>query len=156
MVNLRKNNKGQAATEVAIMGSLIILAFSYLISLAARINVQQLQIQESFKVAKKEAFNQNVERTGGNFKYTRLPNITNPYEPGELVIVSGGGKVLWSNGAQEEPNYIDVTSPDTYAEAGSYKVVFTRTENPGSYPETHRKVYFPSAPSLNRAGENQP
>jgi len=159
MLTLCRNNRGQSATEVAVLGSLVILAFSYLISLTAKINAQQLHTMTTFRLARDTAFNRgSTHSTSGNLKYVRLPNITSPYEPGELVLFSSSGSVIWRNGVGPDSTSVDIsqTESDKYSEAVNYKVVFTRTETPGSYPETHRKVDFAGFPGLDRTREDQP
>lgn len=154
---LFKNRKGQSATEVAILGSLVILAFSYLITLTAKINAQQLHIQKTFREVRDAARDKNTSASAtGKLKYTRLPNITNPYEPGELILLSSSGSVDFRSGRGNSALSINQTEDDKYSQAANYKVTFTRTETSGSYPETHRKVTFPGFPALDKDKADQP
>ncbi|OQB14407.1 MAG: hypothetical protein BWY16_00169 [Candidatus Omnitrophica bacterium ADurb.Bin205] len=46
---------GQSTTEFVVLGSLIIMAFSFLINYSEKLNRQQSYIQQSFRAALKEA-----------------------------------------------------------------------------------------------------
>lgn len=145
MSNLFKSKKAQAATELAIIGSIIILAFSYLITFTAKINMRQELLQEVFR-----NMLQGAVKTGQSHAskeaFMRMPNILDPYAPGTLTPIKASGSVLWSSGkvkSNDETTTVNAKwDADTQVESGTYTKTFTRTENPGEYPVTRRTVTY--------------
>ena len=96
-----KNNKAQAATELAILGSLIIVAFSYLMMYSEKLNREQSYIMQTFRHAMKEAYD-----GGGSANYTRIvhqrtANITDPMRLGQLDTYSSSASLVWGTDGGE-------------------------------------------------------
>jgi len=106
MLQLIKNKKGQAAVEIAIIGSVIILAFASLISLTERVNRTQHHVQEVFNAHLASAKKSGDASSAAVDAYYRAPNIMDPYAPGELVKVKNSGHVLWGGTKSTDPSIV--------------------------------------------------
>lgn len=93
-----RNQKAQAILELAVLGSLIILAFSIAISYSEKGNREQSYMQQTFRSALKEAKRINNSASWQAMDFRRMPNVANPMELGELKQFSSSNKVLWSDG----------------------------------------------------------
>ena len=91
------NKKAQAATELAVLGSLIIVAFSFLIQYSEKINRQQSNIQQTFRAALGEARGANSSASYTKVAFRRMPNVSNPMELGQQQNFSSSSNVLWSD-----------------------------------------------------------
>jgi hypothetical protein len=96
--------KGQSTTELAVLGSLILMVFSFLINYSEKLNKQQSYIQQAFRAALKEARNANSFASYTKVAYRRLPNVSVPMELGQLQTFSGSANVLWLNRIIEDEN----------------------------------------------------
>ncbi len=144
MPDLFKSKKAQAATELAIIGSIIILAFSYLITFTAKINMRQELLQEVFR-----NMLQGAVKTGKSHAsptaFMRMPNILDPYAPGELTPIKASGSLLWSSGkakSNDEAKLSAKWDAHKQVESGTYHKTFKRTEKYGEFPETKRTVDY--------------
>ncbi len=139
MWQLIKGKKAQSAVEIAVLASIIILAFSSLINLTEKINRTQLHMQNVFREQLSAAYASGASKGTGISSY-RAPNIIDPYAPGELVFLkSSGGKVLWSShGGEIEADISKGDKEDL--EKIEYEKTFRRIEKPGSLPETQWTV----------------
>jgi type II secretory pathway pseudopilin PulG len=99
-----RNRKAQAATELAILGSLIIIAFSFLINYSEQLNREQAYIQQTFRTALKNARKENNTASYTKVVFRRLPNVANSMELGQLQSFDNSSKVLWANGLNEDEN----------------------------------------------------
>ncbi len=93
-----RNRKAQAATEFAVLVSLVIVAFAYLISYSFKLNSQQSCIQGAFRAALGEARNANNYASYTKVVFRRMPNVSNPMELGQLNSTSSSSNVLWADG----------------------------------------------------------
>ncbi|MFH1077575.1 MAG: hypothetical protein V1753_12245 [Pseudomonadota bacterium] len=138
MLRLFRNKKAQAATEIAIIGSLIIMVFSYLLVYSVKLRKRQLYIQRAFRLAIAEAKAAGTA-TAEVSVYKRMPNVTDPYVPGEKANFGGGAAILWSKSAQGTDSEIKESS-GTPDDSGSYTKTLTRIETPGSLTRTTLKM----------------
>ncbi|MFA5096736.1 MAG: hypothetical protein WC478_05290 [Candidatus Omnitrophota bacterium] len=116
--------RGQSVTEFAILGSLVILAFAFLISYSEKLNRQQYYLQKTFRAALNEARQANNSATYSKVVFNRMPNVSNPMELGQLQSFSSSANVLWSDGrdsrkeigedADGVKRYRDVLGPIKY------------------------------------------
>lgn len=137
-----KNKNGQAATELAIIGSLIILAFSYLIIFTAKVNMRQEHLQNVFRNMLNGAAAAGKSHASATV-FQRMPNILDPYSPGTFSPVSTSGKILWASGKAKGDTEINAEwKKDYMTESGTYHKTFTRTEEHGRLPETKRTVDY--------------
>lgn len=93
-----RNRKAQTATEFAVLGALVILAFSFLINYSEKLNRQQSYIMQTFRAALKEARNANNAASYTRVAFRRMPNVDNPMELGQLQSFSNTSNVLWADG----------------------------------------------------------
>lgn len=89
--------KAQATTELIVLGSLIIMAFSYLMAYSEQLNRQQSYIMQTFRAALNKAGG------GGSASYTklahrRMANVASPFSLGEMQTFSSSAGVLWGVG----------------------------------------------------------
>ena len=92
------NRKAQATTEFAILGSLIIVAFAFLINYSEKLNRQQANIQQTFRAALSEARSANNSAAYTKVVFRRMPNVSSPMELGQLQSFSSSSNVLWADG----------------------------------------------------------
>ena len=97
MWRLMQDEKAQAAVELAIIASIMILAFSSLISFTEKINRTQKHMQDVFRKQLIAAHGTGYS-SSKDAEFYRAPNIIAPYEPGELVFLSNSkGRVRWNS-----------------------------------------------------------
>jgi uncharacterized protein (UPF0333 family) len=96
-----RSQKGQAVLELAILGALIITAFSILIGYSEKYNREQSYMQQTFRASLKKAKAINNSAAWATVDFRRMPNVTNPVEIGTVGAFSGGNTVLWSDGKKE-------------------------------------------------------
>jgi hypothetical protein len=106
-------HKAQAITELAILGAIIITAFSFLINYSEKINRQQAHIQQTFRAALAEAAKANNSTVYTKKTFLRMPNVASPMELGQIESFDDSANVLWSNGKDRDDVYIqdDPTKP---------------------------------------------
>ncbi|MDP2928387.1 MAG: hypothetical protein Q8N80_06295 [Candidatus Omnitrophota bacterium] len=154
------NRKAQAVLELAILGSLIIMAFSIVISYSERYNREQSYMQQTFRATLKRAKEINNSARWTTTDFRRMPNVTNPMEIGELQQFGSGNSVFWSDGklteADQPKAYFElnrINEVEIPIRAGLYNVTavsnsnytsnlnsttdFDKTENPNI--TTHKK-----------------
>ena len=92
------NRRAQTATEFAVLGSLIIVAFAFLINYSEKLNRQQYYIQQTFRAALQEARKANNSASYTRVAFNRMPNVSSPMELGQLQNFSSSANVLWQDG----------------------------------------------------------
>lgn len=105
MLNLKRgNNRAQAATELAILGSLILVAFAYLISYSEQLNREQSHLMQTFRqsLAKTAELNPENNKPNNyaqvtNLAYRRSANVSSPYNLGGLSSYSSSAMVQWNS-----------------------------------------------------------
>jgi hypothetical protein len=147
---LLKRNKAQAATELAIFGSLIIMAFSYLMLYSEKLNRQQAYIMQTFRAALAEAGG-NGSASYTKLAHRRMANLQSPYNLGNLETFSSSASVLWGTGDSEsettEVDGISGTAPsddgvttETTTSSASASSNLTKTQSPGGRVATTRSM----------------
>jgi hypothetical protein len=91
------NRKAQAVVELAILGSLLIMAFSIALNYSEQYYRQLVNKQQCFRTTLAKAKAKN-----GAFAYElktarRMPNLVSPMELGDIQQFSDSNTVLWSN-----------------------------------------------------------
>jgi len=97
-----RNRKAQAILELAILGSLLILAFSLAITEGERFNRRQSYMQQTFRGALKKANKDNCPTTWSTMDFRRSSNMINPMELGAMQQFSDSNSILWSDGKKEK------------------------------------------------------
>lgn len=111
MKKLCVKKSGQAAVELAIFGSLILLVFSVLLMYGQRLDNQQQVKMEAFRRALQKAYERN-----GSVNYTlkkegRTFNLFSGFGQGQPSTVASTASVLWQKGMPgvkadvDNPNY---------------------------------------------------
>ena len=98
------NRRAQSATELAVLGSLVIVAFAFLINYSEKLNRQQAYIQQTFRLALLEARTANNSAAYTKVAFRRMPNVGNPMELGQLQSFSNSSNVLWADGKSTDPH----------------------------------------------------
>lgn len=96
--------KGQSATELAVLGSLVIMAFSYLITYTEKLNREQSYLQQTFRYALKAAYGENGMANVMNVNHRRAANVSQPYALGSLDTFSSSAGVLWIHEYESDPS----------------------------------------------------
>lgn len=97
-----RSRKAQAILELAVLGSLVIMAFAIVISTSENYNRQQSYMQQTFRATLYKAKYNNDTASVATVDFRRLSNVTNPMEIGSIQEYSSGNSVLWSDG--RDPN----------------------------------------------------
>jgi len=95
-----RNCRAQAVLELAILGSLVIMAFSIAIEYSEQANHDQAVMHRTFRATLKKAKALNSSATWSSMEYSRLPNITNPMELGAIQQSGSTNNVLWADGKE--------------------------------------------------------
>lgn len=106
-----KDTKGQAILELAILGSLIIMAFSIVIGLSENYNRAQSYMQQTFRSTLKQAQDANDAGSVSTVDFRRMPNVSNPVDIGALGFFSSGNSLIWSDGKKKDGEF---TKSKTY------------------------------------------
>jgi uncharacterized protein (UPF0333 family) len=93
------NNKGQAAAELAILGVLILMAFSFVMNFGQSLGTVQQTKMNSFRKALRRAYDKN-----GTVAYTlrnnaNLASVNSGFFQGQDSTVEGSYSVTWAKGA---------------------------------------------------------
>ena len=102
------NRKGQATTELAIFGSLILVCFAVLVNYAQNLNEQQTLQMQAFRNALKQAYDDNGFVSYGMLKNYRTANVLGGYGEGSRGSASASASVLWAMGDVEGFSYYQV------------------------------------------------
>jgi len=92
------HQKGQAVIELAILGSLIIMAFSIVIGLSESYNRRQSYMQQTFRATLYKADDANESGGVSAMDFRRMPNVTTPMEIGAFQSFSSGNNLIWADG----------------------------------------------------------
>lgn len=114
------NRKGQATTEMAIFGSLILVCFSILLTYGSTMSEQQTLQQQAFRAALQKAWSDNGFVSYGIIKTTRNPNLFGGYREGSRGSASANGAVLWAKGKIDSYSYYQVND-DGYFQLHNFK-----------------------------------
>lgn len=102
-IKLFSSNKGQAALEMAILGTLMLLAFATLLSYAQRFEEQNKLKMEVFRNALSRAYVRNSGVTSTLKRDTRSLNIFSRFSEGQSSNVAASANVMWVKGAPGDP-----------------------------------------------------
>ncbi len=91
-------NSGQAAVELAIFGSLILLVFSVLLMYGQRLDNQQQVKMEAFRRALQKAYERNGSVSYTLKKEARTFNLFSGFGQGQPSTVGSTASVLWQKG----------------------------------------------------------
>jgi len=97
-----RNRKAQAVLELAILGSLLILAFSLAITEGERFNRRQSYMHQTFRGALKKANKDNRPTTWSTMDFRRSSNMINPMELGSMQQFQDSNSILWSDGKKDK------------------------------------------------------
>jgi len=101
------SRKAQAVIELAILGSLIIMAFAIVISSSENYNRAQSYMQQTFRSTLLKAQEANDTGAVTAVDFRRMPNVTTPVEVGALARFSSGNSVLWSDGKKKDGEFTE-------------------------------------------------
>lgn len=99
MRSKRSNNTGQAAAELAIFATLILLAFSVVLMYGQRLELQQQTKMEAFRLALQKAYEKNSSVSYTLKKDVRLFNLFGGYGQGQASSIGARASVMWQKGA---------------------------------------------------------
>lgn len=91
-------HKGQAALELAIFGSLILMAFSVVLMYGQRLEMQQQVKMESFRKALQKAYERNSSVTYTLKKDNRFFNLFSGFGQGQASAISATSSAMWQKG----------------------------------------------------------
>lgn len=98
---------GQSLTELAVFGSLLLLALSFLVSYGMRYNYQQDAQMRAFRLAMQAAYNNNGPDAAGSVVLVEDKHTPDPrdrFGVGSFSPVQAGAEVTWGNTMQESYN----------------------------------------------------
>jgi len=98
-VKERDRSRGQAAVELAILGSLILLAVSTLLIYGQRLELQQQLKMEAFRKALQKAYQRNSSVTYTLKKDSRFFNLMAGFGQGQASTLGASASAMWQKGA---------------------------------------------------------
>lgn len=98
MFKRRVNKKGQAVAELAILGTLIIAAFAYIMSFGQSLSAEQQIKMEAFRRAMQKAYLRNGSVDFTLKKYSRSASVNAGFLQGQGTTPQASGKVMWQKG----------------------------------------------------------
>lgn len=101
-------SKGQAATELAIFGSLIIICFASLLSYSQSFTENQALQQQSFRMALQKAYDDNGFVSYHISKNPRSVNPSANFKASSRSGTSASSTVMWSKGIPESHSYYQI------------------------------------------------
>ncbi|MFH0791212.1 MAG: hypothetical protein V2A64_06225 [Candidatus Omnitrophota bacterium] len=104
--------KGQAAVELAVFGSLILIALSVLLTYGQRLEIQQQLKMEAFRRALTKAYEKNSSVSYTIRKDARFFNLFGGYREGQSSSVGASASVMWVKG---NPGAMDTDGNSYYA-----------------------------------------
>lgn len=108
MINkIRFTKKGQAAVELAVFGSLILVAFSILLNYGQRLEMQQQIKMEAFRKALQKSYERNASVTYTMKKDVRSFGLFSGLGQGQSGTQGSTANVMWQKGMsgdQNDPN----------------------------------------------------
>lgn len=142
-----RNRKAQAILELAVLGSLIIMAFSIAIQHSEQSNREQSYMQQTFRAALKAAKTANSSAQWETIDFRRMSNVTNPMELGELQQFSSSNNVLWSDGKKDADTGEPINKPKSWFQLnrGSPVEIPPRAQLPFNVSETSHTSYTSNA-----------
>ena len=108
----RQSTKGQATTEMAIFGSLIIMVFGAWLSYAQNFTEQQALQQQAFRMALRKAY---ADNGFVSYRITKNPRFVSPsanFAEGQRSSISAASSVLWSKGEAESKSYYQINEDE--------------------------------------------
>jgi hypothetical protein len=103
-IKIKDKIKGQAAAELAIFGTLIILAFSVLLMYGQRLELQQQAKMEAFRKALQKAYMRNSSVSYTLKKDARFANLFGGYGQGQAAGIGASASVMWVKGTTGLPD----------------------------------------------------
>lgn len=108
MLKIKLTAQGQAATEMAVFGSLILICFTVLLSYGQTFTEQQALQQQAFRRALRRAHDDNGFISYNIIKNPRNVNLFGGFREGERGSISAGSSVLWNLGEPENRAYYQI------------------------------------------------
>lgn len=91
------SKRGQAVTEMAILGSLILLAFMVLLKYGQTLTAQQEAQMYAFRQALKSSYNENNAVSYTVAKDKRVIDLFGKYDGSQKARLTAGASVMWMN-----------------------------------------------------------
>jgi hypothetical protein len=101
---------GQAAAEMAILGTLILICFSVLLTYGQRLDVQQQLKMEAFRRALQKAYERNSSVSYTMEKDVRLFSLFGGFGEGQGSTLNSTASVMWQKGFAGEQGTTNQTS----------------------------------------------
>jgi hypothetical protein len=129
--------KAQAAVELAIFGSIVLLAFSIMLMYGQRLDSQQQVKMEAFRRALQKAYYHNSSVSYTLKKEGRSFNLFGGFGQGQSATVSSTASVLWQKGLPgEQPTGGAKMKQETY----SYYVINDNEIKLDTYPKLQKTL----------------
>ncbi len=104
-------NRGQAAIELAVFGTIMILVLSTLVTYGQRLEMQNQLKMEAFRKALQKAYEKNSSVSYSLKKDTRLASLSGGWGQGQATSLSSTASVMWqmgqpgAQGAKDEQSF---------------------------------------------------
>lgn len=89
------NKRAQAMMEMAILGTVVLMAFGALVTYIAKLNGDQYQLMQAFRKALKHSHDDNKIVAYGTWDDRRQADVSRPIV-GKKTTSSGAGYVMWA------------------------------------------------------------
>jgi hypothetical protein len=101
------NNRGQAAAELAILGILLITAFSYIMNFGQALGAAQQNKMETFRLALQKAYIRNGSATYTLKKDERAASVNTGFFQGQALSPQATSSVTWQKGRAGDPQTVN-------------------------------------------------
>jgi hypothetical protein len=138
------SRKGQATTELAIFGTLILVCFAVLLSYAQNMNERQTLQMQAFRKALQKAYDDNGFVSYNILKNPRAVNVFGALAESGRGGASAGASVLWCMGDVESFGYYQINEDVLEIPEGT-EIWDLKTESDTTYAATETKTETHSA-----------
>ena len=136
MIRLRLvNNKGQAAAEMAILGVLVLMAFSFVMNFGQSLGTVQQTKMKSFRKAMKKAYEKNGTVSYTLRKNSNLASVNAGFFQGQESTAEGAYSVTWAKGQ---------SGPEGTSDEGSYGYWQINNTRPVELPTKAQTQFGPT------------
>ena len=129
------NKKGQAAAEMAILGVLVLMAFSFVMNFGQSLGTVQQTKMKSFRKAMKKAYEKNGTVAYTLRKNSNLASVNASFFQGQDSSAEGSYSVTWAKGQ---------SGPDGTSDEGTYGYWQINNNMPIELPTKAQYQYGPT------------
>lgn len=117
----RHNAKAQALAEMAVLGSVVLVIFSMILSYGQRFNEQQALTMDAFRMALYKSGNKNSMVSYTIIKHSPFAELFGEFGKPQVNSISGSASVLWVKGKIDNIAYYQINDDVITSDEGDLK-----------------------------------